>query len=108
MKYRNFGRLDWEVSALGFGGMRFPLKDGGIDEAKTIEMLRHAIDRGINYIDSGYGYHGGRSEAVIGLALRDGYRDRVRIATKLLLFGLKDTGDCDRRLDEQEGGYPTP
>ncbi len=59
MKYRSFGRLDWEVSALGFGLARLPLVDGDpdrIDEAASTAMIRYAVERGLNYIDLGYPY----------------------------------------------------
>jgi predicted aldo/keto reductase-like oxidoreductase len=75
-----------ELSALGFGCMRLPTKGGGIDEPRSILMIRNAIDKGINYFDTAYIYQGGRSESVLGKALAGGYRERVRIATKLPPF----------------------
>ena len=75
-----------KLSILGFGCMRFPSKGGGIDEERTIKMIRNAIDAGINYFDTAYFYHNGKSESLLGDALRGGYRERVKIATKLPPF----------------------
>jgi predicted aldo/keto reductase-like oxidoreductase len=72
-----------------------------VDEARTVRLLRYAIDHGVNYIDTGYTYHGGASETVIGKALQDGYRDKVKVATKLPLSRVETLDDCDRFLDEQ-------
>ena len=87
MKYRPFGRLGWDVSALGFGCMRLPTTDGNplsgrIDQKESIRMIRHAIDKGVNYIDTAYPYHEGRSEVLVGRALKAGYRDKVKVAVQ--------------------------
>ena len=106
MQVRNFGRLDWKVSALGFGCMRFPTVDGerlspNIVEAEAVKMLHHAIDNGVNYLDTAYPYHGGQSEIVVGKALKGVYREKVKVATKLPVWMVEGPADFDRLLNEQ-------
>jgi predicted aldo/keto reductase-like oxidoreductase len=103
VQYRKFGRLDWDVSILGFGTMRLPYKGDvkNIDEKQATRMLHHAIDRGVNYIDTAYNYHGGASESFVGRALRTGYRDRVKLATKMPSWLVKDPSDFDKFLHKQ-------
>jgi len=104
MQYRKFGKLDWEVSALGFGAMRLPLIDRdsvNVDEPESIRMIRYAIDHGVNYLDTAYPYHSGQSERIVGRALQDGYRDRVKLATKLPARLMESAQDFDRYFNEQ-------
>jgi len=75
-----------ELSILGFGCMRLPTKGGGIDEPRAIAMIRDALDKGVNYFDTAYIYHNGKSESLLGQALAGGYREKVKIATKLPPF----------------------
>ncbi len=104
MQYRRLGKDGPEVSILGFGAMRLPIIDGDeskIDEPEATRVLRYAIDKGINYVDTAWGYHGGNSEPWLGNALKDGYREKVYLATKLPLIAIEKREDCDRFLNEQ-------
>lgn len=98
------GRLNVELSILGFGCMRLPTigkPDSRIDEPKATKLLRRAIDSGVNYIDTAYPYHSGESEPFIGRALSDGYREKVYLASKLPSWTVKTREDMDRYLNEQ-------
>jgi len=97
MQLRNFGKLDWKVSALGFGCMRLPCATEDrtgpdVIEDEALRMIRHAIDSGVNYVDTAYPYHGGRSETILGNALQGGYRERVKLATKLPVWAGQPPG----------------
>lgn len=112
MKYRQFGKLGWEVSALGFGCMRLPTTDGfmisaNVDEVEAVRMIRRGIDEGINYVDTAYPYHMGNSEVVVGKALKDGYRERVKLTTKSPVWQVKKAEDFDKYLNEQLGKIQT-
>ncbi len=104
MKYRRFGKLEWQVSALGFGAMRLPTSGAdrsSIDEREAIRMIRHAVDQGVNYIDTAYMYHGGNSEILVGKAMQNGYREKVRLATKMPMMSVTSRADMDRIFNEQ-------
>lgn len=102
MPCRRMGKTGVQVSALGFGMLRLPMLEDRrtVDEGKTMEMLRYGIDNGINYVDTARGYLGGQSETAVGKALRNGYRDKVYLATKLNLSAMRSEADFDRMFDE--------
>lgn len=108
--YRKYGKTNEMVSVLGFGCMRLPIIGNdptNIDDEKAINMIRYAIDAGVNYVDTAYPYHGtgfthgGASEPFVAKALKDGYRERVKLATKLPSWLIKTRSDMDKYLNEQ-------
>lgn len=106
MQYRDFGKTRRKVSALGFGMMRLPTTDHKpmgkmIDIEETKRMVQLAVDNGVNYIDTAYAYHGGKSESVLGGILKGGYRDRTMLATKCPVWLIKKPSDFDKYLDQQ-------
>jgi uncharacterized protein len=109
MLYRLAGKTGVNVSALGFGAMRLPVRKGKvhlIDEDKAQAMVDYAIGHGVNYFDTAYVYHAkpgsraGMSEVFLGRALK-GQRDKVQVATKLPVWFVESRADMDRFLDEQ-------
>lgn len=104
MQYRTMGSLDWKVSALGFGCMRLPSRRFslmGVDLEESKRIIRRGIDLGINYIDTAWFYHLGESEKALGEILKDGYREKVYLVTKLPTPLVRTTEDFDRFLNAQ-------
>ena len=81
MPYRVLGRMGEQVSALGLGGWHLGLKH--VDEHLSLRIVRSAIDRGINFLDNCWDYNDGASEMRMGHALRDGYRHKAFLMTKI-------------------------
>ena len=111
MKQRILGKTGETASILGFGCMRLPVAGPDpsyIDEELAIAMIRRAIDRGVNYLDTAWPYHGakgfsdpGASEPLVGKALAGGYREKVKVATKLPTWLVSSRADMNRFLDLQ-------
>ncbi len=98
---RAIEKLGIETSLLGFGCMRFPTRDGRIDEARAEKMLDEAIARGVNYIDTAFPYHGGESEPFVGKVLDKYPRDSYYLATKLPCWDVKTPEDAPRIFENQ-------
>ena len=93
--YRTLGRTGEKVSAIGLGGWHLGLKH--VDRPLAIRIMRTAIDRGINFLDNCWDYNEGASEKRMGKALRDGYREKVFLMTKIDGRSRKEAA---RQLDE--------
>src|SRR5881394_883682 len=93
--YRTLGRSGERVSAIGLGGWHLGLKQ--VDEPLSFRIIRTAIDRGINFLDNCWDYNDGASETRMGKALRDGYRQKVFLMTKIDGRSKKEAA---RQLDE--------
>ena len=111
MRYKKLGKTNLEASILGFGAMRLPMvgDPGGlagfdpkipIDEARADKMVQYALDKGVNYFDTAYAYHGGKSETYIGKILHP-VRNKVLIASKLPVWNVQKTEDFERIFQEQ-------
>jgi predicted aldo/keto reductase-like oxidoreductase len=102
MLYRKMPKNGDKLSILGFGCMRLPIKeDGTIDETRAMSQVRYAIDHGVNYVDTAWPYHMGESEPFLGRTLADGYREKVKIATKLPSWLVESREDMDKFLNAQ-------
>ncbi|MBW2042590.1 MAG: aldo/keto reductase [Deltaproteobacteria bacterium] len=106
MLYRKIKKNGDALSILGFGCMRLPQKkgipgDGKIDEERAADQIRMAIDAGVNYLDTAVPYHMGTSEPFLGRALENGYREKVKLATKMPHWSVKEPRDMDRILNAQ-------
>lgn len=104
MDVRKFPGTGINASALGMGCMRLPVLDQEnhpVDHEKAVKLIRKAIDSGVTYIDTAYGYHGGDSEVTVGEALKDGYREKVTLTSKLPLWMVEKTEDMEKLLDTQ-------
>jgi predicted aldo/keto reductase-like oxidoreductase len=101
MRYREINKAGVKVSVLGLGCMRLPQDGKKIDRPHALRMMHTAADRGVNYFDTAYMYHGGESELVVAEALKEIGRDKVFVATKMPCSSVETKGDLDRILDDQ-------
>ena len=102
MVYKEF--QDLKLSALGMGAMRLPVVDGNdaeIDEVKTAEMVAYAMEQGINYYDTAWGYHGGYSELVMGRILKKYPREKFYLATKFPGYDLTNMDKVEEIFERQ-------
>lgn len=91
-----------KLSALGMGAMRLPTTNGEpsgpVDEKQVAEMVDYAMEKGINYYDTAYGYHDGKSEVVIGKALQNYPRESFYLADKFPGYDLANMGKVEEIL----------
>lgn len=102
MIYKKFQNLN--LSALGMGTMRLPVIDGDdsrIDEAAAEKMAAYAIEHGVNYFDTAWGYHGGQSELVMGRILKKYPRDSFYLATKFPGYALSNMDKVEEIFEKQ-------
>jgi len=101
MKYRNFNGRD--ISQLGFGAMRLPTTENGeINKEESFRLFDYAYEQGVNYYDTAYVYHGGKSEVVLGEWIKNaGIRDKVFVADKLPTMNLGADFDANAIFEEQ-------
>ena len=103
MQYREYGKTGLKVSALGLGCMRLPRivtpEKTVVDTEKAFELIRYAVQHGVNYFDTAFTYHGGNSESVLGEALDGGLREKVHIVTKQPSGAMTDVGAIRRNLE---------
>ncbi len=99
--YRRMPGNGDRLSILGLGCMRLPVKEGKIDRERAKSQVQYLIDHGVNYIDTAWTYHLGENEPFLGSVLADGYREKVKIATKLPSWTVKSRGEMDRILNSQ-------
>jgi uncharacterized protein len=111
MLYRKMGKTNLDVSILGFGAMRLPMIGAKseldsfnpnipIDEEEAFKIVECAVENGVNYFDTAYVYHAGKSETFLGKALQK-HRSKVHIATKLPTWNVQKTEDFQKFFEEQ-------
>jgi len=101
VRYRALGKTGFQVSALGFGAMRLPMRDDRVDEELAVPIVRRALELGVNYVDSAWGYCNGTSEIAVGRAIAGWPRNRVYLSTKQPVRSPEDVAQWRSRLETQ-------
>jgi len=102
MQYRKLIENGEDLSVLGYGCMRLPTKNGRIDEAKAEKQMLYAYEEGVNYYDTAYPYHGGKSEVMLGKFIKkNNLRDKIYIADKLPAFLVNKKEQITKYFDTQ-------
>ena len=102
MNKRIFRNTSKAISLLGMGGMRFPtLENGDIDVQKATEIIDYAYENGVNYYDTAYMYHGGKSEAFMGNALSKYPRESYYLTDKMPIWMADTPADAEKIFEEQ-------
>ncbi len=104
MQYRKTEKPGEELSVLGFGAMRLPSKNGRTDEKLATEQIRYAIDHGVNFIDTALAY---MNEQLVGRTLGDGYREKVKIATKIPAWKVDKPDELEKTIHVQLENFNT-
>ena len=102
MQYHSF--QDEKISALGFGAMRLPVVDGAndkVDQAQTDAMVTYALEHGVNYFDTAWGYHDGHSEGALGKALSRYPRESFYLADKFPGYDVNNMNKVEEIFEEQ-------
>ena len=95
MQYRPYGNTGIQVSALGYGAMRLPAReDKKVDLEQSVPLLQRAIDLGVNYLDSAYGYIEGTSEVAVGAAIKPYDRAKLYLATKIPVHEAENSSEA--------------
>ncbi len=102
MLYRQVPKNGDKLSVLGYGCMRFPVRMGSINQKLAEKQILYALDQGVNYFDTAFPYHNGKSEPFLGKVIsQNGFRNEIKIATKLPHWRTHSKADMGRILDEQ-------
>jgi aryl-alcohol dehydrogenase-like predicted oxidoreductase len=104
MKYRKFGRTNWNVSEISFGAWQLGGDWGKVDDAASIDTLHYAFEKGVNFVDTAELYGNGHSEEVVGKALKQWRGNKIYVATKVRPIQWPDAND---ETPQMRGRFPS-